>query len=204
MFALAAPSCTPALSLRVGPRPAVLHMKTPTLAPVYLDNEPVSLMGDPKPQVSKVIAATGKRPEKFDIKLLHSQTDTEGKQIDLDYVIDRTEEPAKPIYLTCVEKDTQEGELGAEGAEGGLSGKSGFGSGSSYGSQKGGSNVGGSGQGNQGFGSSGKPPHQGTSTQTQGGKPGLSGEEPEGNDWPVQGKSGKGGSSGGRSTEDLE
>jgi hypothetical protein len=91
-------------------------MKTPTLAPVYLDNEPVSLMGDPRPQVSKVIAATGKHPEKFDVMLLHSENDTEGKRLGLDEVIDRTEEPTKAIYLTCVEKDQLEAGS-AEGAE---------------------------------------------------------------------------------------
>jgi hypothetical protein len=159
-------------------------MKTPTLAPVYLDNEPVSLMGDPKPQVSKVVAATGKRPEKFDIKLLTSESDTQGETVALDYVIDRTEEPAKAIYLTAVEKESDS--LGAEGAEGGKS--TGFGS--SWGSSKGSGNSGnagfgktgstpgnqpaqpmkgGSGQGNQGFGSgSATPSNQGTSTQGQG------------------------------------
>src|ERR1051326_5076766 len=167
-------------------------MKTPTLAPVYLDNEPVSLMGDPRPQVSKVIAATGKHPEKFDVKLLHSETDTEGKTLDLDYVIDRTEEPTKAIYLTTVEKEGGSESVGAEGAErisgtpGTKSGaaspgsSTGVGSGSSGGAYGFGSkstgmggagktgNIGsgGSAQGNQGFGfGSGKAENQGTSTQ---------------------------------------
>jgi hypothetical protein len=75
----------------------------PTLAPVYLDNQPVSLMGDPRPHVAKVVAAMGKHPERFDVRRLDSPTDS-GNVVDLEDVIDRTTEPTKAIYLTTVEK----------------------------------------------------------------------------------------------------
>src|ERR1041385_7428971 len=37
------------------------RIKTPALATVYLDEEAVGLMGDPRPKVSKIVAAGGKR-----------------------------------------------------------------------------------------------------------------------------------------------
>lgn len=75
-----------------------------TLAPVYLDNQPVRLMGDPSPQVAKVIAAMGKHPERFDVRRLDSPLDAPGNVVDLEDILDRTAEPTKPIYLTTVEK----------------------------------------------------------------------------------------------------
>lgn len=80
-------------------------MKTPALATVYLDNAPIGLMGDPKPRVSKIVAAGGKRPEDLQVLRALSATDLRGKPVQLEDIIDRTAEPARPIYLTS--KPTQ-------------------------------------------------------------------------------------------------
>lgn len=77
-------------------------MTSPNLKPVFLDNQNVGLMGDPKPKVAKVVAATGKKPENFRVTLLQSEKDTQGKAVALDFVLDRTLEPGKPIYLLSV------------------------------------------------------------------------------------------------------
>ena len=82
-------------------------MKNPTLAPVYLDNEPVGLLRDPKPKVSKVVAASGQHPESFEIRRLRYAQDSKGETLALDFVIDRTEAPTQVIYLTCVDKAGQ-------------------------------------------------------------------------------------------------
>lgn len=74
-------------------------MKTPALATIYLDNEAVGLMGDPKPRVSKVVAG-GKKPEAVRVLRAASPDDTRGKPVQLEDTIDRTAEPTKPIYLT--------------------------------------------------------------------------------------------------------
>lgn len=75
-------------------------MKTPALATIYLDNQPVGLMGDPLPRVSKVVAAGGKRPESVQVLRALSATDLRGKPVRLEDVIDRTADPTRPIYLT--------------------------------------------------------------------------------------------------------
>lgn len=76
-------------------------MKTPSLATVYLDNEVVSLMGDPRPTVGKVVAASGKRPESVQVLRAMSATDLRGKPVPLEETLDRTTEPTQAIYLTC-------------------------------------------------------------------------------------------------------
>ncbi|MEA3136083.1 MAG: hypothetical protein QOC71_364 [Thermoplasmata archaeon] len=76
-------------------------MRTPALATVYLDNERVGLMGDPMPRVSKIVAASGKRPEGVQVLRALSASDLRGKPVRLEDTIDRTAEPTKPIYLTC-------------------------------------------------------------------------------------------------------
>lgn len=76
------------------------RIKTPALATVYLDEEAVGLMGDPRPKVSKIVAAGGKRPESVQVLRGLSATDLRGKPLRLDDTIDRTVEPARPIYLT--------------------------------------------------------------------------------------------------------
>jgi hypothetical protein len=75
-------------------------MKTPALATVYLDNEAVGLMGDPRPLVAKVVAAAGKDPLAVRVLRGASPDDRAGTPVFLEDVIDRTAEPTKPIYLT--------------------------------------------------------------------------------------------------------
>jgi hypothetical protein len=75
-------------------------MKTPALATVYLDDEAVGLMGDPRPLVAKVVAAAGKDPLSVRVLRAASPDDRAGTPVYLEDVIDRTAEPAKPIYLT--------------------------------------------------------------------------------------------------------
>ena len=79
-------------------------METRKLAPIYLDNQPVGLQGDPKPQVSKIITASGKRPESVEVRRLMSQADTQGKTMKPDEVIDRTASSTTPIYLKSAPK----------------------------------------------------------------------------------------------------
>jgi hypothetical protein len=80
-------------------------MESPPLAPVYLDNQPVSLMGDPRPRVAKVVAASGRPAGSYDVVLLEDEADRSGVLVGLEDVLDRTQEPTRPIYLTCVERD---------------------------------------------------------------------------------------------------
>lgn len=80
----------------------VTVMKIPTLATVYLDNEPVGLMGDPRPRVSKIVVAGGKQPGLVQVLRSGSPGDSHGKPVGLEDIIDRTVEPTVPIYLTCV------------------------------------------------------------------------------------------------------
>lgn len=89
-----------------------------TLAPIYLDRQPVSLADEPSPMASRVVAAMGKQPDEFEIMLLRSETDTEGLRIELDYVIDRMAEPTKPIYLTCIPKPSASSVEGTDEASG--------------------------------------------------------------------------------------
>lgn len=68
------------------------------LAPVFLDNKPVSLK-DPRPKLSAILSASG-RPETTDVKWLQFQPNTPGKSLRSEEVLDRTTDPTKPIYLT--------------------------------------------------------------------------------------------------------
>ncbi len=79
-------------------------VKLPTLATVYLDNEPVGLMGDPRPRVSKIVVAGGKRPELVQVLRARSANDPGGQPVGLEEVIDRTAEPTVAVYLTCVSR----------------------------------------------------------------------------------------------------
>ncbi len=81
-----------------------MTVKIPTLATVYLDNEPVGLMGDPKPQVAKIVVAAGRRPEMVQVLRARSANDKGGQPLGLEEIIDRTMEPTVPVYLTCVPK----------------------------------------------------------------------------------------------------
>ena len=82
----------------------VTRMKMPTLATVFLDNEPVGLMGDPRPLVSKIVVAAGKRPDSVDVLRASSAGVDGGRPVRLDETIDRTADPTVPIYLMCVAK----------------------------------------------------------------------------------------------------
>jgi len=74
-------------------------MKTPALATVYLDDADVGLMGDPRPTVSKIVAAGGKHPGTVQVVRTQSSSDQKGRALRMDDVIDRTVEPTRPIYL---------------------------------------------------------------------------------------------------------
>jgi hypothetical protein len=86
------------------------------LAPVYLDDEPVSLLGDPRPQVSKVLAASGREAGQVRVRRLEDEQDHDGIAVALDAFLDRTTEPTKPIYLTTAEPPTTRGATGQGGA----------------------------------------------------------------------------------------
>jgi hypothetical protein len=103
-------------------------MNTKNLAPVYLDNQPVSLQ-DPKPKVSAVLSALGK-PDATEVKWLQFQPGTQGKSMRSDEILDRTSEPSKPIYLTSAAWGPSGTGMGSQskGAQGG----SGSGSGQQF------------------------------------------------------------------------
>ncbi len=69
------------------------------LAPVYLDDNRVTLQGDPKPKVSKILLAGGKEGTDFEVVRLRSQDDNEGTTVGADEVIDRTAQSDYPVYL---------------------------------------------------------------------------------------------------------
>lgn len=69
------------------------------LAPVYLDNEPVALPGEARPQVAQVLAARGRSPDAVDVLLLDEWGADTGTRLDPEDVLDRTA-AVRPIYLT--------------------------------------------------------------------------------------------------------
>lgn len=72
------------------------------LVPVYLDDARVQLQGDPKPRVSKIIAAGGKAvDEDVVVVRLREQSDAKGSPVRLEDVIDRAHQDG-PVYLRCV------------------------------------------------------------------------------------------------------
>ncbi len=74
-------------------------------SPVYLDDAPVTLMGDEaRPPLSRIVRAGGKRPSRVDIVVLASRSDKLGHALDPEEIIDRTAEPTKPIYLRSAPK----------------------------------------------------------------------------------------------------
>lgn len=89
--------------------PTPVRPKPADLAPVYLDDRPVLLMGDPRPNVGKVMAASGKRTARAGVVRLPGPGDAQGVPMGLGDVLDRTEEPTVPIYLTTVEPDSLPG-----------------------------------------------------------------------------------------------
>ncbi|MEK6976235.1 MAG: hypothetical protein AABY18_07825 [Candidatus Thermoplasmatota archaeon] len=79
-------------------------MRTPALSTIYLDNERISLMGDPRPVVAKILAAGGRTPDSVIVERNASSTPSRGTPLGLADVVDRTAEPTKAIYLTCKPK----------------------------------------------------------------------------------------------------
>ena len=78
------------------------------LSRVYLDDYPVTLMGDEAaPPLSRIVRAGGKRPDYVDVVLLASPSDMEGRSIDLKEIIDRAAEPTRPIYLRTIPHDVK-------------------------------------------------------------------------------------------------
>lgn len=78
----------------------------PRLSRVYLDDVPVTLMGDEAtPELSRIIRAGGKRPDRVDVVYLTSPADRKGRLVQSDEVIDRAAEPTRPIYLRTVPRE---------------------------------------------------------------------------------------------------
>jgi hypothetical protein len=78
----------------------------PRLSRVYLDGVPVTLMGDEAtPELSRIIRAGGKRPDRVDVVYLTSPADRQGRRVHVDEVIDRAAEPTRPIYLRTVPRE---------------------------------------------------------------------------------------------------
>ena len=76
-------------------------MTTEKLAPVFLDNQPVSLV-EAKPKLSAILVASGKT-NITDVKWLQFQPvqpGTQGKSVRAEEILDRTSNPQVPIYLT--------------------------------------------------------------------------------------------------------
>lgn len=75
------------------------------LSRVYLDDYPITLMGDEStPPLSRIIRAGGKWPDRVDVVYLTSPADKRGRRVDAEEIIDRTAEPTRPIYLRTVPK----------------------------------------------------------------------------------------------------
>ena len=73
------------------------------LSRVYLDDYPITLMGDEAtPPLSRIIRAGGKKPDRVDVVYLTSPSDRNGRVVDPETIIDRTAEPARPIYLRTI------------------------------------------------------------------------------------------------------
>jgi hypothetical protein len=73
------------------------------LSTVYLDDFPVTLMGDEaRPPLSRIVLAGGKRPDRVEVRWLKSPFDPNGQAVGAEEIIDRTVEPTKPIYLRSV------------------------------------------------------------------------------------------------------
>lgn len=78
------------------------------LAPVYVDDERVRLQGDPRPSISKIVEAAGKRGGR--VLHLRSQGEREGETMPPNQVIDRSR-TKEPIYLRCVEDGSAQASL---------------------------------------------------------------------------------------------
>lgn len=79
-------------------------VKSSVLSQVFLDNKPVHLLDDPRPQVAAIVSATGNRPTGLEVSRVASPTDAKRTHLHLHDVIDRTENPVQPIYLVSRER----------------------------------------------------------------------------------------------------
>lgn len=78
-------------------------MRKERLSKVYLDDYPITLMGDEAtPPLSRIVRAGGKRPDDVDVLFLRSPSDAKGRPVGPEEVIDRAAEPTRPIYLRTV------------------------------------------------------------------------------------------------------
>src|SRR5262245_51711954 len=95
---------------RAIPRAMVLDLQRSTfrmaanLAPVYVNNDRVTLQGDPRPNVAKIVTTLGKKPENVRVVLLSAQGDRDGSPLSSNEVIDRSANAQTPIYLKCFEE----------------------------------------------------------------------------------------------------
>ncbi len=80
------------------------HVQSSALSPVFLDNRPVYLIDEPRPQVLTILRATGARPSELEISRVRSPAEKGGTHLHLEDVLDRTEDPVKPIYLVSRER----------------------------------------------------------------------------------------------------
>lgn len=80
---------------------------TRPLAQIKMNRSPVDIE-KPKPTVKEIVAATGRTPSNFDVFQLENEGDTEGTEVPLRKVIDRTEEP-ETLFFRAVEKDRNAG-----------------------------------------------------------------------------------------------
>lgn len=75
------------------------------LSRIYFDDLPVKLLGDEsRPPLDRIVRAGGKVPGHVDVLVLESPQDKKGHVLAPGEIIDRTVEPAKPIYLRSVPK----------------------------------------------------------------------------------------------------
>lgn len=77
----------------------MIPLSSPTLAPIYLDNEPVPLADEPRPNVAQILAARGRQPEGLEVVRLRFMADAEGRPLRPDDTIDRTLQTSNPVYL---------------------------------------------------------------------------------------------------------
>lgn len=72
------------------------------LPPVFLDEQRVSLQGDPRPAVAKILEAVGKSPEEVEVVRVRAQGANHAHPLRLWDVIDRTREDGSGIHLKSV------------------------------------------------------------------------------------------------------
>lgn len=86
------------------------------LAPIYLNNDRVTLQGDPRPDVAKIVTSFGKRPDAVRVVRLQTATDSDGQPIAMSEVIDRSSDATTPVYLRCFEGETTSGSQWRKGS----------------------------------------------------------------------------------------